>query len=128
MRKGVKYKLNFKNKKIVLFRMSNIFVMNNTDSKKNVLGMNYEKNSDTNPDTNSDTNSEISKTFFENNDTIATFFDNVAESLKSLPSISSNSDTESNISSAELREIEEFMEKYVEKSNRLCSISEEKNK
>ena len=120
MRKGVKYKLNFKNKKIVLFRMSNIFVMNNTDSKKNVLGMNYEKNSDTNP--------EISKTFFENNDTIATFFDNVAESLKSLPSISSNSDTESNISSAELREIEEFMEKYVEKSNRLCSISEETNK
>ena len=77
-------------------------------------------------DLNSEKNSEITKTFFENNDTIATFFDNVGESLKSLHSISSNSDTESNISSAELREIEEFMEKYVEKSNLLRSISEEK--
>jgi hypothetical protein len=88
--------------------MSTISNQNGTESKKIDLDLNSEKNS------------EISKTFFENKDTIATFFDNVAESLKSLPSISSNSDTESNISSAELREIEEF----VEKSNRLRSISE----
>jgi len=88
--------------------MSTIANQNGTDSKKSVLYRNSEKNS------------EISKTFFENNDTIATFCDNVAESLKSLPSISSDSDTDSNISSDELREIEEF----IKNSNRLRSISE----
>ena len=100
--------------------MSTIVLINNTESKKNT---NSEIKSEIKSEISKtffENNDEISKTFFENNDTIATFFDNVAESLKSLPSVSSNSDTESNISSAELREIEDF----VEKSNRLRSISE----
>ena len=90
--------------------MSTVVLINNTESKKNM---------------NSEKNSEISNTFFEDNNEITAFFDSVAESLKSLPSVSSNSETESNISSAELKEIEEFMEMYVEKSNILRSISEE---
>jgi hypothetical protein len=50
-------------------------------------------------------------------DEISIFFENVAESLLSLPSFSTNSDTDTQISSAELREIEEFIEFCHEKSN-----------
>jgi len=98
--------------------MSTIVLTNNTESKKNT-------NSEIKSEIKCEIKSEISKTFFENNDEINSFFDKVGESLKSLPSVSSNSETESNISSAELKEIEEFMELYVEKSNLLRSISEE---
>jgi hypothetical protein len=56
--------------------------------------------------------------FKENNkDEISIFFENVAESLLSLPSFSTNSDTDTQISSAELREIEDFVEFCHEKSN-----------
>jgi hypothetical protein len=56
--------------------------------------------------------------FKENNkDEISIFFENVAESLMSLPSFSTNSDTDTQISSAELREIQEFVEFCHEKSN-----------
>ena len=51
-----------------------------------------------------------------NKDEISIFFENVAESLMSLPS-STNSDTDTQISSAELREIEDFVEFCHEKSN-----------
>jgi hypothetical protein len=55
--------------------------------------------------------------FKENNNEISIFFENVAESLMSLPSFSTNSDTDTQISSAELREIQEFVEFCHEKSN-----------
>jgi hypothetical protein len=73
--------------------------------------------------TNSKENSNF-ETIFENNTTtstnnvdISTFFNNIAESLKSLPSVSSDSDIESAISSAELQEIENFVDNFGNKSS-----------
>jgi len=62
---------------------------------------------------------ENSKENENNKDEISIFFENVAESLMSLPSFSTNTDTDTDtqISSAELREIQEFVESCHEKSN-----------
>lgn len=73
--------------------------------------------------TDSKENSKL-ETVFENNTTtsmnnvdISTFFNNIAESLKSLPYVSSDSETESAISSGELEEIENFVENCGNKSS-----------
>lgn len=66
-------------------------------------------------ETNVNDNLENNTTTSKNNVDIATFFNDVAESLKSLPSVSS--DTESVITSAELQEIENFIENFGNKSS-----------
>ena len=81
-----------------------------TNSKENSI---METIFETNVNDNLENNTTTSKNNVDVD--IATFFNDVAESLKSLPSVSS--DTESVITSAELQEIENFIENFGNKSS-----------